>query len=220
MGLPIGCPLVFWTQTYLKATVVVLRCWYAARMFTREGPMITNRGSKSDRALTVAIIVVVAATIGMTSWLVYFALIRPHIASPELPANVVDLRGRPAPEVHGLTAVHGGDLAAELRREKVVIAFLLTTCPACNRAWPVLDDLWGGGELGVVGIFAESEAAIEGYATRFPRFTDPSRSAFDAFEALTLPAIYTLRDGRVEGQTVGWSPSIERTLRTFAKGGE
>lgn len=182
--------------------------------------METLRGSKHDRLLTAAILAVLVLTIAVGAWLVYFMFVRPSIAVPQLPNNVVDLRTKPMPGLASLTEVSGADLPTELTRENLLVAFLLTTCPACNLARPVLDELWLEGNVGVVGIFAESSEAVESYNTRFPRFNDQGREVFEAFGALTLPAVYIVRDGTIIEQTAGWSTGIEKIVRASIKGGE
>lgn len=181
--------------------------------------MAQIRTIKQERLVTVATIVVLAATLGLGAWLA-ISFVWPSLIKAELPTNVVDLRMKAAPELPELTGFQGGKLSEDLAREHVIVAFLLTTCPACNLAKPVLDELWLGGEIGVVGIFAESEEAVSAYSTQFPRYNDPSRGTFEAFGALTLPAIYVVDSGVVTAQSAGWAPSIERSLRASAKGGD
>lgn len=182
--------------------------------------MKKNRVISQERLVTIATIIVLVATAGVATWLAYFVLIRPSVAIPQLPSNVIDLRMKPAPELPELIDPLGDRVSVDLAQERVVVAFLLTTCPACNRAKPVLDELWLEGKAGVVGIFAESDQAVNGYTTQFPRYNDPSRESFEAFGALTLPAIYVLKNGVVVAQTSGWAPNIERSVRASVNGGE
>ncbi len=61
---------------------------------------------------------------------------------PWLPAEGLDLVGRPAPEWKGIDWIQGGPLTLESLRGKVVLLrFWLTDCPYCVRTAPALNAL-------------------------------------------------------------------------------
>lgn len=181
-----------------------------------------KRQQRTDRLVTIAIVTILVLTLAQAGWLGYAFLLRPRIEANRLPPSVTDLRGASLPSLHGLTPVGAASLESELQAPVTVVAFLLTTCPACNNAKPTLEALKRENPetVGLVGIFAESDEAVANYPAQYPRFIDSDREVFDAFGATSVPMILVARDGEVVSQTVGWSPEIGRRLsRLVAEGG-
>lgn len=179
---------------------------------------------RSDRLITIAILVMLALALIQGAWLGYTFVVKPKLqasADLPLPDNVTDLRGQPLPSLAGLTPVEGYSLEAELQKPVTIVAFLLTTCPACNDAKPTLEALEQENpeSIGFIGIFAESDGAVQNYDATYPRFLDPSRDVFDNFGAASVPMILVAQEGVVIHQTVGWSPEVGRRLRIAISGG-
>lgn len=179
------------------------------------------RQQARDRLITAAIVVMLALALVQAIWPGYTFFIRPSLEANRLPSNVTDLRGQPLPSLAALTPVGNASLEAELETPMTVVAFPLTTCPACNNAKPTLEELVQDNPdtLGFVGIFAESEEAVTNYDASYPKFLDTDRKVFDASGALSVPMILVAQDGRVIHQTVGWSPEVGRRLRVLVSEG-
>lgn len=181
-----------------------------------------ERQQRADRLITVAIVTILVLTLAQASWLGYAFLLRPRIEANRLPPSVTDLRGASMPSLAGLTPVGSASLEAELNMPVTLVAFLLTTCPACNNAKATLEAFKRENPetVGLVGIFAESDEAVASYPAQYPRFVDSDREIFDVFGATSVPMILVLREGEVVSQTVGWSPEIGRRLsRVVTEGG-
>lgn len=169
--------------------------------------------------MTVATVTMLIFAVGIMGWLGYSKLVAPRQAADQFFELAVDLRGGELPDLKALAPVAAASVERELGNDTTIVAFLMTTCPACNRARPTLEELGGLEGVGVVTVFAEAPETVEAYATSLPRFTDAGREVFEAFGASSVPMILVARDGKVVSQTIGWSPAIERQLRTSIAGG-
>lgn len=181
-----------------------------------------TRSQRTDRLMTVAIIVILTLTLVQGAWLAYTFFIKPRLSANTLPVNITDLRGQPLPSLEALVPVADASLAKELEAPTTIVAFLLTTCPACNSAKPTLEALKRENpeSLGFIGIFAESDEAVYSYDATYPRFLDTDREVFSAFGATSVPMILVVRDGKIISQTVGWSQEVGKKLTTLvSKGG-
>lgn len=176
---------------------------------------------RSERLLTVAIFVLLVLSIVQASWVGYVIWIKPKVDAASLLPNVADLRGEDLPSLASLTPVNGYSLEAELRAPTIIVAFLMTTCPACNSAKPTLEALKRENPeaLGFIGIFAESAEAVEKYQASYPRFLDLDRIAFDTVGAVSVPTILVAREGKIVYHSVGWSPGVGKRLEAFIREG-
>jgi thiol-disulfide isomerase/thioredoxin len=120
-----------------------------------------------------------------------------------------------------VTPVDGCSLEAELRAPTIIVAFLMTACPACNNAKPTLEALKRENRetLGLIGIFAESAEAVENYQASYPRFLDSDRAVFDTVGAVSVPTILVAREGKIVYHSVGWSPEVGKRLEAFVREG-
>jgi len=176
---------------------------------------------KSERFISIAIGILLVLSLAQGSWVGYRLWIEPRIqasADFPLPSEVRNLRGEPLPSLAALTPVKNYSLDAELQAPTTIVAFLLSNCPACQRAQPTLAALKKAHPetLGMVGIFAEPVEAIAAYETGYPRFVDPDRTVFDVFRAVHTPMFLVVRDGQVIYQAVGWSEEIGKQLESYA----
>ena len=173
--------------------------------------------TKFDGVLNLVIALMIALTLGVGGWLVYQLASRQSLRASLLPVNAMDFRGKEAPHLYLLEDSNNPGILRALEQDRVLLAFLLTSCPACNLAKPLLDELALEEDVGVIGIFAESEEAVSGYLTNFPRFNDPERILFDEYRATSVPAVFVLERGVIVEQTVGWPAAIGNTLRHHTK---
>jgi thiol-disulfide isomerase/thioredoxin len=175
----------------------------------------------ANRLTTVGIAIILLLTLVQSVWLGYTFLVRPKLEANRLPAAVTDFRGKALPSLEALVPVADASLSRELEAPVTVVAFLLTTCPACNSAKPTLEALKQDNKetVGLIGIFAESDEAVANYEADYPLFLDSDREVFSAFSATSVPMILVEKDGKVVSQSVGWSPEIGKRLRAVVGNG-
>ena len=168
--------------------------------------------TQSERLLNWSLFLVIALCIGIGGWIAYRLYVASAASPMTLRSENTDLRGQPTPDLILLRNSGNQSVIDALNEETTILAFLMTNCPACNAARPILDELAERQDTGIVGIFAESDESVENYSTRFTKFNDPERQLFNVFDANSVPAIYILEGGVVRQQTAGWSPAVGRAL--------
>lgn len=174
---------------------------------------------RSEKLITLAIVVMLAIALAQAGWMIYTFFVAPRIEIGQLQANMLDLRGQSIPDLSSLLPIGEASVENELNAPMTVIAFLLTTCPACNAARPTLEALRqeNPAKIGFIGIFAELLEIVRDYSATYPKFLDPNREIFDIFGANSVPKLVIVREGRVIEQFVGWSPVIGRNLSSLVK---
>lgn len=179
------------------------------------------RQHRLDRLITIAIYVMLTIAIIQGAWIGYSFWIKPKVDAASLPPNVTDMRGEALPSLASLIPVDAYSVETELQAPTTIVAFLLTTCPACNNAKPTLEALKqeNPATLGFIGIFAESAEVVHNYQASYPRFLDTDRVVFDMLGAVSVPTILVAREGEIVYHSVGWSPEVGKRLEAFVKEG-
>lgn len=165
------------------------------------------------RAAVNALPLLLVLAILQSLWLGYSSFIQPRLEVDRLPERVTDLRGQALPDLSSLVSAGTSSLDSELGMPLTLVVFLLTSCPACEEALPMLEQLVTkhSGSLGFVAIFGESAAEL-GVMAMQPQFVDQERTVFAAVGSHFVPMILLVQNGHVVHQAVGWSAAVEKRL--------
>ncbi len=106
------------------------------------------------------------------------------------------------------------DLAAELTRGPVVLAFFKVSCPTCQYAFPFLERLYkayGKNGVTLVGVSQneskDTAAFAKQFGITFPILLDDTKSypVSNAYGLTNVPTLFWIaEDGEIEVSSVGW----------------
>lgn len=127
------------------------------------------------------------------------------------------------PDLQGRTI----NLADELKRGPVVLAFFKVSCPVCQYAFPYLERLHQAyPNAAIYGVSQnpsnEAERFVREFGVSFPILLDDTKAypASNAYKLTNVPSIfYIAPDGTIEVSCVGWSRNdVEEIGRRLAEG--
>ena len=183
--------------------------------------MTTTPPKTSDKIITIATLGLLGLAVAQGGFVLYKVSAKAPAQTLPLPPDALDMRGKVFPALDAIQPVAGASLAHEQQAPTTIVAFLRTTCPACNSAKPTLEAMKRkyGDKLGFVAIYGEPKKTVAAYNAKLPRFVDAKKTLAKQLKIDGVPTFYAVQNGKVKYQMIGWSPEVGNDLEALAKGG-